>query len=174
MIPHLTLAGAIHVTLAVLCIGVGLIQFLRPKRGAGHRARGYFYVYAMLVADGTAMLVYRFSGQFNLFHVAAIVNFACIVLAIVPLLRSPRPANWRTTHYYFIAWSYVSPISAAAINIVVRLLPPATSSGQIGLIALVVSIVTMVIAYILIGKYRPQPEASSVSGKLVEQGGVPS
>ena len=173
-IPSLTPAGAIHVTLAVLCVGVGLTQFLRPKRGAGHRARGYLYVYAMLVADGTAMLVYRFSGHFNLFHVAAIVNFACIILAVVPLLRSPRPANWRTTHYYFIAWSYVSPISAAAINIVVQLLPPATSSGQIGLIALVVSIVTMVIAYILIGKYRPQPEASSVSGELVEQGGVPS
>lgn len=42
MIPILTLAGAIHVTLAVLGIGVGFIQFLRPKRGAGHRARGYF------------------------------------------------------------------------------------------------------------------------------------
>src|SRR5260370_1348875 len=97
----------------MLCIGVGLIQFLRPKRGAGHRARGYFYVYAMLVADGTAMLVYQFSGRFNLFHVAAIINFVLIVLAIVPLLRSPRPANWRLTHYYFIAWSYVSLVRMA-------------------------------------------------------------
>ena len=138
MIPDLTFAGAVHVTLAVLCIGVGLIQFLCPKRGAGHRARGYFYVYAMLVVDGTALLVYRFSGHFNTFHVAAIVNFACIVLAIVPLLRSPRPANWRTVHYYFIAWSYVSLVSAAAINIVVRLLP-LTTRGQTGLTALVVS-----------------------------------
>jgi uncharacterized membrane protein len=173
MIPHLTPAGAIHVTLAVLCIGVGLIQFLRPKRGAGHRARGYFYVYAMLVADGTAMLMYRFSGQFNLFHVAAIINFACILLAIVPLLRSPRPANWRMIHYYFIAWSYVSLMSAAAINIVVRLLP-LTTRGQIGLTALVVSVVIMAIAYILIGKYRPSAEAPSASTRLAEQSGVPS
>ena len=52
MFHNLTFAGAIHVALAMLCIAVGLIQFLRPKRGAGHRARGYFYVYAMLVADG--------------------------------------------------------------------------------------------------------------------------
>jgi hypothetical protein len=173
MIPDLTLAGAIHVTLALLCIGVGLIQFLRPKRGAGHRARGYFYVYAMLVADGTALLVYRFSGHFNTFHVAAIVNFACIVLAIVPLLRTPRPANWRTTHYYFIAWSYVSLMSAAAISIMVRLLP-LTTRGQIGLTALVVSIVTMAIAYILIGKYRPRPDGPTASTKLAEQGGVRS
>jgi uncharacterized membrane protein len=170
---NLPFAAAIHVALAVLCIGVGLIQFLRPKRGAGHRARGYLYVYAMLVADGTAMLLYRFSGSFNLFHVAAIINFTCIVLAVVPLLRSPRPANWRLTHYSFISWSYVSPISAAAINIAVRLAPPMTR-GQIGLASLVLSMVVMTIAYVLIRKHRPPADAPSVSAKLAEQGGVPS
>ena len=173
MFHTLTFAGAIHVALAMLCIGVGLIQFLRPKRGAGHRARGYFYVYAMLVADGTAMLLYRFSGSFNLFHVAAIVNLTCIVLAVVPLLRSPRPANWRLTHYYFISWSYVSPISAAAIQIALRLAPPMTR-GQIGLASLVLSMAVMTIAYVLIWKHRPPAEAPSASTRLVEQGGVPS
>lgn len=173
MIHNLTFAGAIHAALAILCIAAGLIQFLRPKRGAGHRARGYFYVYAMLVADGTAMLVYRFSGHFNLFHVAAIINFTCVVLAIVPLLRSPRPANWRRTHYDFISWSYVSPISAAATEIVARL-GPLTTREQVGLAALIVSLVTMTIAFFLIGKHRPPAEASSGSTKLVEPGGVPS
>ncbi|NEV00784.1 DUF2306 domain-containing protein [Bradyrhizobium uaiense] len=178
MIPQVTLAslvhsaaGAVHAVVAVLCIGVGLIQFLRPKRGAGHRARGYFYVYAMLVADGTAMLVYRFTGALNLFHVGAIVNFACIVAAIVPLLRSPRPVNWRLKHYYFISWSYASLTSAAATEIVVRLLPPMTR-GQIGLVALALSIATMTIAYVLIGRYRPPAEPPPVSAKLAEQGGA--
>src|SRR5258708_8101737 len=134
MIPHLTLAGAIHVALATLCIAAGLIQFFRPKRGAGHRARGYLYVYAMLVADGTAMLLYQFTGRFNLFHVAGIINFVCVVLALVPLLRSPPPANWRLTHYNFIAWSYVSPVSAAATQVVVRL-GPVLTRGQIGVVA---------------------------------------
>jgi len=32
--------------------------------------------------------------------------------------------------------------------------------------------VTMAIAFVVIGKYRPPPEAPSVSAKLVEQGGV--
>jgi uncharacterized membrane protein len=173
MIQNLTLVSAIHVTLAILCIAVGLIQFLRPKRGAGHRARGYFYVYAMLVADGTAMLLYRFTGSFNLFHVAAIINLTCIVLAVVPLLRSPRPANWRSTHYSFISWSYVSPISAAAIQIAVRLAPPMTR-GQIGLVSLVLSIAVVTIAFFLIGRYRPPADAPSASTSLVEQGGVPS
>jgi uncharacterized membrane protein len=173
MIPHLTLAGAIHTALAILCIIAGLIQFLRPKRGAGHRARGYFYVYGMLVADGTALLVYHFTGHFNLFHVGAIINFIFVVLAIVPLLRSPRPANWRLTHYYFISWSYVSLMSAAATEITARLLP-LTTRGQIGLAALVLSIVIMAIAYVLIGKHRPPADAPSTPPKLVEQGGVTS
>jgi uncharacterized membrane protein len=173
MFPDLTFAGPIHAALAVLCIAAGLLQFLRPKRGAGHRARGYFYVYAMLVADGTAMLLYRFTGHFNLFHIAAIINFVCVVLAMVPLLRSPRPANWRRIHYYFISWSYVSPISAAATNIVTRL-GPLMAREQAGLVAFAVSVVTMAIAYVLIGKYRPLAEVASASSGLVEQGGMPS
>lgn len=166
-------AGAVHAAVAVLCIVIGLIQFLRPKRAAGHRARGYLYVYAMLVADGTAMLIYQFSGRFNLFHIAAIVNFTCIVVAIVPLLRSPRPVNWRLTHYYFISWSYVSLMSAAATEIVVRLLP-LTTRGQVGLTALVLSVVIMMIAFILIGKHRPPVESAPLSAKLAKQSGVSS
>jgi uncharacterized membrane protein len=173
MMSHLTVAGPIHVVLALICTAVGLIQFLRPKRGAGHRARGYFYVYAMLVSDGVTLLLYQFSGRFSMFHAAAITNLACIMLAIVPLLRSPRPANWRTTHYYFIAWSYVSLMSAAAINIMVRLLP-LTNRGQIGWTALVVSIVVMMIAYVVIGKCRPLPDATAGPTKLAERSGVTS
>jgi L-asparagine transporter-like permease len=119
------------------------------------------------------LLLYRFNGHFNAFHVAAIVNFALIVLAIVPLLRTPRPANWRMTHYYFIAWSYVSLMSAAAINIAVRLLPLMTRE-QVGLTALVLSIVTMAIAYIVIGKHRPQPESPTLSDGSVGQSGATS
>jgi len=173
MIAHLTIAAVIHVAVAILCIAVGLIQFLRPKRGAGHRARGYLYVYAMLVTDGTAMLVYQFTGHFNAFHVGAIANLICIVCAVVPLLRSPRPANWRMTHYTFISWSYVSLMSAGATNIVGRLLP-VTTRAQVEWIALVLSLVMMMIAYILIRKYRPLPDAPMVSAKLAEQSGVPS
>ncbi len=173
MIAHLTLGATIHAAVAILCIAIGLIQFLRPKRGASHRARGYLYVYAMLVTDGTAMLLYRFTGHFNAFHVGAIANLVCIVCAIVPLLRNPRPANWRTIHYNFIAWSYVSLMSAGATNIMARLLP-VTTRGQVEWIALVLSLVMMVIAYILIRKYRPLPDAPIVPARLAEQSGVPS
>lgn len=172
MIAHLTLAGTIHLVLALLCSLAGLIQFLRPKRGAGHRARGYFYVYALLVSDGTTFLIYRFTGHFNVFHVAAIANFACIVLAVVPLLRMPRPPNWRSIHYHFIAWSYVSLMSAATINAALRLLP--ATREQAGLTALIVSIATMTVCHIVIRKHRPPADVTTPSTRLAGQTGAPS
>src|SRR5947209_15660867 len=65
----LTLAGAVHTVLAMFGIAIGLFQLLRPKGGAIHRARGYAFVYAMLIADGAAMLVFQFTGSFNILHV---------------------------------------------------------------------------------------------------------
>jgi len=173
MLPHLTLFGSIHAALAGFGIIAGAIQFVLSKGGPIHRATGYAYVYAMLVADATALLVYRFNGRFNLFHVGAIVNFICIVLAIVPLLLSPRPARWRTIHYNFIAWSYVSLISAAATEITARL-GLVTTRDQIGLAALVLSFVTMAIAYVVIRKNRPPVNGPAAPNKLIEQGGAPS
>jgi hypothetical protein len=67
----------------------------------------------------------------------------------------------------------VSPISAAATEIVVRL-GLVTTRGQIGLAAFILSVVVMTIAYVLIGKHRPPADAPSASIRLVEQSGVPS
>src|SRR5438105_11721318 len=107
MIAHLTLSGTIHMVLAMLCIVVGTIQLMRPKHGAAHRARGYAFVYGMVVVDGTAMLLYRFTGSFNAFHVGAIVNLAAIIAAMVPMLMSPRPASWKQWHYRSMSWGFV-------------------------------------------------------------------
>jgi uncharacterized membrane protein len=167
MIPHLTLAGTIHTALALFGIIVGLIQLLRPKRGAGHRARGYAFVYAMLVADGAAMLIFQFTGRFNILHVGAIVNLVCVVLAVVPVLRSPRPANWKNQHYYFMAWSYVGLLAAAATELVVRTVHLATQR-QAWAVTAVVSIVVTAIGYVLIERYRPASESRSDPGRAIQ------
>ena len=82
MIQTLTLPGAFHTVLAAAGIVIGLIQLLRLKGDSIHRALGYAYVYAMFIANGTAMLIYRFTGTFNIFHVGALVNLVCIIFAI--------------------------------------------------------------------------------------------
>ena len=171
MIGGLTLAGAIHTVLAMLGIVVGLLQLLRPKRGAGHRARGYAFVYAMLIADGAAMLIFQFTGRFNILHVGAIVNLACVVLGVVPVLRSPRPANWKTQHYCFIAWSYVGLLAAAATELVVRTVH-LTTRGQAWTVAAVMSIVVTAAGYILIERYRPASNSPSGSGNAIQQDGA--
>jgi hypothetical protein len=173
MMANLTAAGTLHSVLAMFCVVIGLLQLLRPKRGAGHRARGYAFVYAMLVADGAAMLIYRFTGQFNFFHAAAIVNFVYIVLAIVPLLQSPRPANWRLRHYYFIAWSYVALIAAAVTEFAVH--ASQIARGQIWNVAAVASTMVTLIGYVLIGRYRPERESQPVSiDTTIQQDGAPT
>ncbi len=173
MVAQLTLAGMIHSALALLCIGVGLTQFMRPKRGAGHRARGYAFVYAMLVADGTALLVYRFTGQFNVLHAGALLNLFCIVMAVVPLLCSPRPSNWRDVHYTWIAWSYVGLIAAAATEIVVRTGFVATR-GQGWLVAFACAVTVTAIGYVIIERNRPIPEQDTTAASSMQQDGVPS
>lgn len=173
MMMNLTSAGTLHSVLAVFCIVVGLLQLLRPKRGAGHRARGYAFVYAMLVADAAAMLIYRFTGQFNFFHAAAIVNFVYIVLAIVPLLQSPRPANWRLRHYYFIAWSYVALIAAAATELAIH--AGHIARGQIWIVATLASTVATLIGYVLIGRYRPDGILQAISiDTTIQRDGAPT
>ncbi|MFT4121164.1 hypothetical protein [Bradyrhizobium sp.] len=158
MIPSLTSTGAIHAVLAGSCIVLGLIQLLAAKGGVGHRARGYAFVYGMLTADAAALLVYRFTGHFNILHVGAIANFACVLLAMVPLLRSPRPANWMVWHYTFIAWSYVGLLAAAATELIVRVIQPPTRADAWGLTGATTALVT-VLGYVLIHRNRP-PGAS--------------
>ena len=166
---QLTLVGAIHSVLAMGCIVIGLIQLVRPKRGSGHRARGYAFVYAMLVADGTALLVFQFTGKFNILHAGAIVNLLCVIAAVVPVLRTPRPQNWKNQHYYWMSWSYVGLIAAAATELVVRTVHLGTR-GQAWAVTAAMSVLVTTIGYILINRYRP---AESRAGQL-QQDGAPS
>ena len=170
----LTLPGAIHAVLAVAGIVVGLLQLLRSKGGPAHRARGYAFVYAMLVADGAAMLVFQFTGRFNILHIGALVNLLCIILAVVPVLRSPRPSNWKYQHYYFISWSYVGLLAAAVTELVVRTNPLATRE-QAWTVTAAASVVVTVIGYVLINRYRPVSRSHPAPGDaVIQQDGVRS
>jgi uncharacterized membrane protein len=157
MMTKLTFVGTIHMTLAMLCIVIGAIQLARPKHGAVHRARGYAFVYAMVVVDGTAMLLYRFTGSFNAFHVGAIVNLAAIIAAMVPMLMNPRPANWKQLHYRSMSWGFVGLMAAAVTETIVRSV--ALTHGQAWTVAgAAAGSVTLIGAY-LIRRYQPPPAA---------------
>jgi uncharacterized membrane protein len=153
MFGHLTTAGAIHVGLALAGIVIGLVQFLLAKGTRAHRALGYAYVYGMLLADGTALSLYRFTGTFNAFHAGAIANLVCIMAAMVPVLRNPRPVDWKIQHYRWICGSYVGLIAAAVTGQAVRMLAFSTR-GQVWTASAVAAAVVTAIGVVLIGRYR--------------------
>jgi uncharacterized membrane protein len=168
VIQHLTLWGAIHGVLAATSVVVGLIQLLRRKGGSVHRALGYAFVYAMLIADGTVMLLSQFTGRFNILHVGAIANMLCIILAIVPVLRSPRPSNWKLQHYIWMCWAYVGLLSGGATQLVVRTSHLATRQ-QVWMVTAAATVVVTVIGSILINRYRPASRSQSTPGDAVIQ-----
>jgi hypothetical protein len=151
---NLTFAGPLHGTLAALSIVLGALQFIWPKRGPGHRARGYAYVYGMVVADAAGLLIYRFTGHFNILHVGAIANLVWIVLAMLPALRSPRSPGWHIRHYYFTGWSYVSLMSAGLTQLAVRVVPLHTRQDTWMVIA-AATVTACTMGYLLIHRNRP-------------------
>jgi uncharacterized membrane protein len=153
MVNHLTTVGAVHAILAMAGIVIGLVQLLQAKGSRMHRALGYAYVYGMLVADGTALLIYQFTGRFNILHVGAVANLICVIAAMVPVLRNPRPVDWKARHYRWISGSYLGLIAAAATELVVRTLPFSTR-GQAWIATAGVATAATVVGAILIHRYR--------------------
>src|SRR3954469_3686614 len=170
MIANLTLIGAIHTVLAATGIVVGLIQLLRGKGGPLHRALGYAFVYAMLIADGAAMLVFQFTGRFNILHLGALANLVCVIFAIVPVLRSPRPANWKLQHYYWISWSYAGLLAAATTEFVVRAIHLPTRE-QAWMATAATSMVVSAVAFVIINRNRPDSSASPARSDVTIQHG---
>src|SRR5579872_7303664 len=120
---HLTTLGWFHLSFAAFGLVAGAVQLLRRKGDRIHRALGYAYVYGMIVSNATALLLYRFTGSFNAFHAGAIVNFACIIAAMIPVLRTPRAPDWLAKHYRWMAGSYIGLAAAASTKLAVRVLP---------------------------------------------------
>lgn len=152
--PTLTTAGTIHTVLAAAGIVLGLVQFLTRKRGSLHRAVGYAFVYAMLVADCAALLVFQFTGVFNILHVGVLTSLACIAAGLWPVLHSPRRTDWREKHYLWISWSYVGLLAAAVTELAVRTLPLG-NAGQAWLVTLSVTLVVTLVGRALIIRHRP-------------------
>ena len=151
---NLTLAGWIHTVFATLGILVGAEQLLRTRRDRLHRWLGYVYVVAMLVGDLAILTVYRFNGRFNVFHVGALVNMFCIVMALWPMLTKPRPPQWKRTHYMWICWSYVGLLAAALTEFIIRT-QPLPGRGATIIATILASSFVCTVGAVLIRRPRP-------------------
>ena len=162
---YLTTMGWVHLAFAAFGLVAGAIQFLRRKGGRQHRAIGYAYVYGMIIANATALTMYRFTGSFNVFHAGVIVNFVCIIAAMIPVLRTPRAPDWMMKHYRWMSASYIGLAAAAAAELSVRVLPLG-SRGAVWIAAGVAALIVSVIGTVLIRRNRPfaVPGAEAAAG----------
>ena len=126
----LTTLGSVHAALASAGIVIGFPQLWRRKGGSVHRVLGYAYVAVMVVADGSALLVFQFTGRLNVLHAGAVINLACLAAGLWPVLRHPRQADWFDRHRIGMAGSYIGLLAAAATELTVRTVPFA-SMGEV-------------------------------------------
>ena len=152
---QLTTTGLVHSVLAALCIVIGLVQLVGRKGSPSHRMLGYVFVVSMLIVNISTLSVRRFTGGFNIFHVEAGLNLACVVAAMLPMLRRPRPSNWLLTHYRWMAGAYIGLIAAGLTELVVRLGPFATKT-QLWTASAAVGAIVTIVGCGLIARYRPR------------------
>jgi uncharacterized membrane protein len=105
--------GRVHFASALLALAAGAWVLWRPKGTATHRRVGWTYAVSMLVLNVTALLIYRLTGTFGPFHVAALASLGTLTAGIVPVWRRRPAGKWLEYHYFFMAYSYLGLIAAA-------------------------------------------------------------
>ena len=136
--------GLIHVIVSVLALIFGTWILVTQKGTAIHRKIGYVYTVNMLLVNITALMIYRLTGSFTLFHIFAAYGLVTVSIGIaVAILRKPEK-NWLTYHFYFMYWSVIGLYAALGAELSVRI--PATPFWwMVGLSAGAVSIIGTII-----------------------------
>jgi uncharacterized membrane protein len=113
--------STLHILAALVAIGTGLWVLLRTKGTRRHRLVGYVYVAAMVTMNVSSFFIFKLTGEFSPFHVAAFLSLATVIAGFVPVYLR-RPAHgWLDMHLQFMAWSYIGLLAAAASEAAVRI-----------------------------------------------------
>ena len=114
--------GQIHFVLAVGALISGGAAALLRKGDGIHRLIGFVYAVTMFGMLGTALLIYNLTGGFGPFHILAVISSVTLVGGLVPvLLRRPGQGGWVVSHAFFMSWSYVGLLAAAAAETLTRM-----------------------------------------------------
>lgn len=156
--------GAVHTVFAFLALLFGAVVLRLPKGTRWHRTWGHAYVFSMAGLVVTALFVYRLTGTFGPFHLAALVAGATVLLGVGSvLLRRPR-TGWMSAHATWMSWSYVGLVAAFVAETSSRwVLPrmePFLRENQLGgafwTVVAVASLLVGVVGWWLIQRYLPR------------------
>jgi uncharacterized membrane protein len=113
--------GWLHTGCALAALASGAAVLLRRKGTRWHRRLGWVYAGSMVALNATALLIYRLSGTFGPFHVAALLSLATVAVGVLAAVRRQPADRWLVRHYYWMTFSYVGLVAAAASEAATRL-----------------------------------------------------
>jgi uncharacterized membrane protein len=117
----MNLLGQLHVGTAIVALASGAWVLRQRKGTRQHRRVGWVYAIAMFALNVSALLIYRLTGTFGPFHVAALISLGTVMAGIVAARRRKRGnRDWLRKHYAFMTWSYVGLVAAAVAEIATR------------------------------------------------------
>lgn len=113
--------GWFHLFTALFAMIVGGFVLFTPKGTKRHKNAGYAYVIAMILVCGSAFGIYRLTGKFGIFHVAAIVGFATLAGGMIPMLMRNLDRKYKAVHVWFMYYSVLGLYAAFASELSVRI-----------------------------------------------------
>jgi uncharacterized membrane protein len=125
----MTILGMVHLAAALLALVSGAVVLLRPKGTGAHRRTGWVYVGAMLATNLTALGIYRLFGRVGPFHVAAVLSLATTLVGVAATRRRGTTPRWVARHYFWMTYSYVGLVAAAASETATRLARPSSGAA---------------------------------------------
>ncbi|MDB5733970.1 MAG: hypothetical protein JWP16_136 [Alphaproteobacteria bacterium] len=118
-----------HVVAASIALATGAAVIVLPKGKGPHRLLGITYVFAMLVANMAALMIYSLTGHFNLFHGFALLSlFFTLTGLSMPILK---PQGWVARHVWWMSWSYLGLLAATANEALIHLPLPLRGAPRI-------------------------------------------
>jgi uncharacterized membrane protein len=112
--------GWFHVVCALVALASGAVVLRRRKGTRWHRRTGWVYDGSMLLLNGTALMIYRLTGSFGMFHVGAIFSLATVGMGVAAAVRRRPAGGWLERHYWWMTYSYVGLLAAAVAEVATR------------------------------------------------------
>ena len=113
--------GQFHFATALTALASGAWVLFRPKGTRKHRRAGWLYAGSMLVLNVSALSIYRLTGTFGPFHVAALISLATLAAGIISARRRRHGGRgWLEGHYFFMTYSYLGLVAAAVAETATR------------------------------------------------------
>lgn len=113
--------GWFHLLAALAAMVAGAFVLAAPKGTRQHKRAGYAYVFLMLLVCCSSMGIYRLTGKFGIFHVAAIVGFLTLAGGMVPMLMKNLARRYKAVHVWFMYYSVLGLYAAFASELSVRI-----------------------------------------------------